>query len=61
MLLNELNFSAFLYSVINSHIQNSLLATLVIFIVFSSIVWSVPNQAELVDVNLFYDSLKLYG
>ncbi|KJG29193.1 hypothetical protein C0W92_00090 [Photobacterium angustum] len=45
-------FSAFLFSLINSHIQNSLLATLVVFIVFFSILWLVPNQVELVDENV---------
>ncbi|WP_318502635.1 hypothetical protein [Photobacterium leiognathi] len=41
--------SAFLFSLTNSHIQNPLLATLVVFIVFFSILWLVPNQVELVD------------
>ncbi|EAR56054.1 hypothetical protein SKA34_11600 [Photobacterium sp. SKA34] len=42
-------FSSFLYSLINSHIQNLFLTTLVVFIVFFSILWLVPNQVELVD------------
>ncbi|MGF1829668.1 hypothetical protein L4D04_10885 [Photobacterium angustum] len=45
-------FSATLYSVIKSHIPNPLLATLVVFIVFFSILWLVPNQVELVDENV---------
>ncbi|WP_244269884.1 hypothetical protein [Photobacterium leiognathi] len=42
-------FSSFLYSLINSHVQNLFLTTLVVFIVFFSILWLVPNQVELVD------------
>ncbi|MCG3865998.1 MULTISPECIES: hypothetical protein [unclassified Photobacterium] len=45
-------FSATLYSVINSHIQNPLLTTSVTFIVFISILWLIPNQVELVDENI---------
>ncbi|WP_318515259.1 hypothetical protein [Photobacterium leiognathi] len=43
---------AFLFSLTNSHIQNPLLSALVIFIVFISILWLVPNQVELVDENV---------
>ncbi|WP_305418836.1 hypothetical protein [Photobacterium leiognathi] len=42
-------FSAFLFSLTNSHIQDPLLTTLVTFIIFISIIWLVPNQVELVD------------
>ncbi|KJG03204.1 hypothetical protein UB35_04075 [Photobacterium angustum] len=42
-------FSAFLFSLINSHIQNPMLTTSLMFIVFFSILWLVPNQVELVD------------
>ncbi|PSV41879.1 hypothetical protein C9J46_15830 [Photobacterium sp. GB-36] len=45
-------FSSFLYSLINSHVQNLFLTTLVVFIVFFSILWLVPNQVELVDENV---------
>ncbi|GAA06457.1 hypothetical protein [Photobacterium leiognathi] len=44
--------SATLYSLINSHIQNPLLTASLMFIVFFSILWLVPNQVELVDENV---------